>query len=409
MAIADDASGTRLSRRSAWDREPSAFAETLRRARSGGRALLDLTESNPTRVALAYPDEAIATAYARAARAAYEPEPFGLVSAREAVARAYAPGVDPDRVLLTASTSEAYSHLFRLLADPGDVVLVPRPSYPLFRLLAELDGIEIASYRLDASDGWRPDWDSLEAAACGRPVRAVVIVSPNNPTGSSLDRGSIAALAERARERRWAIIADEVFCDYRDEGVSLVAARDAGLLGDVTWFALGGLSKSAGLPGAKLAWTVLGAGPSALGEIQARLEVIADTFLSPSMVVQTALPDLLALAPAIRARIQERLAANRDTLARSLAGSPVSALPVAGGWSAVLRVPRLRGDEDWAAELVMEDGVIVHPGSFFEFDSDGHLVVSLLPETAVFSEGSRRIVDRVRRACGETVGYTRAP
>lgn len=400
----DGVRGLRLSRRSGWDREPSFLVETLAAVRASGRSLLDLTESNPTRVALAYPYDALAELYARAARVPYEPEPTGILSAREAVARAHAPGIDAERIVLTASTSEAYAYLFRLLADPGDVVLVPRPSYPLFRLLAELDGVELGSYRLDAHDGWRPDWDSLDAALRDPRVRAVVMVSPNNPTGSSLDAQALAALAARARERNVALVADEVFCDYRDDGISLVAAAEAGLLEDVVWFALGGLSKSAGLPGAKLAWTVVGGESQLRREILARLDVIADTFLSPSMAVQVALPGLLELAPRIRTEIRARLAANRAALPAQLAIGPVSALPVRGGWSAVLRVPQVTSDEDWAAQLALADGVLVQPGSFFEFDDDGHLVVSLLPEPATFAEALRRIAAHVRRACNEDLG-----
>ncbi len=396
--------GPRLSRRSGWDREPSVLANTLACVRASGRTLLDLTESNPTRVALAYPYDALAELYAHAARVPYDPEPTGLRLAREAIAHAYAPGVDAERIVLTASTSEAYAHLFRLLADPGDVVLVPRPSYPLFRLLAELDGVGLGSYRLDAHDGWRPDWDSLDAALRDRRVRAVVMVSPNNPTGSSLDAQALAALAERARERNVALVADEVFCDYRDDGMTLVVAAAAGLLEDVVWFALGGLSKSAGLPGAKLAWTVVGGEAHVRREILARLDVIADTFLSPSMAVQVALPELLELAPCIRTEICARLAANRGALREEIPVGPVSALPVRGGWSAVLRVPQVTSDEDWAAQLARVHGVLVQPGSFFEFDADGHLVVSLLPEPGTFAEGLRRIAAHVRSTCSDDVG-----
>lgn len=375
-----------LSRRTTWERRESPLASALALARASGRALVDLTEANPTRVGLAYPWDEIAAAYARAAREPYEPEPLGLLTARAAVAERYAPGVDPARVLLTASTSEAYAHLFRLLADPGDRVLVPRPSYPLFGLLADLEGVELASYRLDPHDGWRPDWDSLDAALAERPVRAVITVSPNNPTGSSLDGGALAALAERARVHGFALIADEVFCDFRRDGVALVDAARDGLLDDVTWFALGGLSKSAGLPGAKLAWTACGASETVLGEVLARLDVIADTFLSPAMVVQVALPALLELAPRIRAAIRERLDVNVAALA-SLVGTPAGAWPVMGGWSVVLRVPAIHGDEEWARRLVVERGVVVQPGSFFELEAEGQLVASLLPEPAPFRAG----------------------
>lgn len=380
---------TRLSRRTTWERRSSPLAAALAEARAAGRTLVDLTETNPTRVGLVYPWDEIAAAYQRAARAPYQPEPFGLVSARAAVAERYAPGVDPARILLTASTSEAYAHLFRLLADPGDVVLVPRPSYPLFGLLADLEGVDLASYRLDRHDGWRPDWDSLDAALAGpagAAVRAVIVVSPNNPTGSSLDRAALGELARRARRHGFALIADEVFCDYRRDGVTLADAARDGLLDGVTWFAMGGLSKSAGLPGAKLAWTACGASDELRGEVLARLDVIADTFLSPGMAVQVALPELLALAPRIRAAIQRRLDVNVASLA-SLAGTPASAWPVSGGWSAVLRVPALVSDEEWARRLVAERGVVVQPGSFFELEGEGRLVVSLLPEPDPFRVG----------------------
>ena len=379
-----------LSRRTAWDRAPTALAEAVDRARSSGRPLLDLTETNPTAVSLDYPWDAIAAAVARGARAAYVPEPFGQVAARSAVAERYAPGVDPSRVMLTASTSEAYSFLFRLLADPGDVVLVPRPSYPLLGLLGDLDGVSLESYPLAEDDGWRIDFDGLDKAARRPGVRAVVVVSPNNPTGSSLTGDELERLAERCAERGWALIADEVFADYRREGLSVPLAAAQGRLSDATWFSLGGLSKSAGLPGMKLAWTVCGGSESVLREALARLDVIADTFLSPAMPVQVALPELLALSPAIRASIQRRIDANVRALA-GLRASAVSALPVPGGWSAILRVPATRTDDEWARTLIDDAGVLVQPGGFFDFERPVHLVVSLLPPEDTFATAVARI------------------
>ena len=367
-----------LSRRTTWERAG-------RPAPRPGE--IDLTRSDPTRAGLAYPDDDLRQAMIRGAAAPYEPHPRGLSSARRAIGEAI--GVDPDRVALTASTSEAYSHAFRVLADPGDRVLVSRPGYPLFRLLGELDGLEVGTYpRLEELDGG-PDLGELGASLDER-TRAVVAVSPDNPTGALLGDRDLRALGEVAAGAGAALILDEVFRDHVWDGAPPVPPP-----GSCLTLRFGGLSKTAGLPGAKLAWTVVEGPDDDVRAFLDRLDVVLDTYLSPSMAVQVATPDLLALAPRIRAAIRERVLGNRD---RALGSRErwVRAAPVPAGWSAVLRVPAVRSDEEWARLLLEREAVRVHPGSLFGFDRPGRLVVSLLPEPEVFGEG----MDRIERAVG---------
>ena len=371
---------------------PNTIARAVEAARTRGARLLDLTESNPTRVGLAYPEDLLRP-LADPAGLRYAPEPFGLSSARDAVAahvrQTARLDVESGRIVLSASTSEAYAWLFKLLCDPGDEVLVPAPSYPLFESLASLDAVRLAPYRLDAHDGWSIDRESLTRALSPR-TRAILVVSPNNPTGSWLRAADRAWLLDLAAARGLAVIADEVFADYPlrrgPEAVSVLGPSPA------LTFVLGGLSKSAGLPQMKLAWTVAG-GPKALvDDALARLEVIADTYLSVSTPVQVAASRLLEAGRAIRAQIQSRIDTNLSTLAR-LAG-PDSAITLPepeGGWSAVVRVPAIESEEHLVLRLLDEASVWVHPGYFFDFETDAWLVISLLPEPDVFAEAVARL------------------
>jgi alanine-synthesizing transaminase len=378
-----------LSLRSDFDLTPNALAVALARARAEGRAILDLTESNPTRAGIPYDERAILDALRCPAALTYEPAPFGLPHAREAVAREL--GVDPTRVVLTASTSEAYAFLFKLLCDPGDEVLVPRPSYPLFDHLARLEGVTSSPYRLAYDGAWHVDLDSVRECAARPWARAVVVVAPNNPTGSYLSHAELDAIALLGLP----IVSDEVFARYPlREGAARVTtaleARGASLV-----FALGGLSKLAALPQMKLGWIVVGGDDTAcVTRALARLEVIADAFLSVGAPVQHALPALLASHGATAGAISARTRSNLAALREEAAGSGVTVLDVEGGWYATLRLPGTRTEEEWVQALLERDGVYVHPGHFFDFEDEPHLVVSLLTPEEPLREGARRIVER---------------
>ena len=361
-------------------------------ARTGGRPVLDLTESNPTRAGLPYAREAILAALARPASLVYEPAAFGIAPAREAVAaelRGHGPAVDPSRVVLTASTSEAYAFVFKLLCDPGDEVLVPVPSYPLFEHLARLESVRAIPYRLAYDGAWHVDVASARDARTPR-TRAIVTVSPNNPTGSYLKRAELATLAGLGLP----IVSDEVFARYplREDPTRALSALEA--VGAPLVFALGGLSKLAALPQMKLAWMAVGGEGARVAEAMGRLEVIADAFLSVGTVQHAALALLEsrhAAEEAIRARTARNLAFVRGTVP----GSPVTLLDVEGGWYATLRVPRTRTELEWVVDLLEQDGVHVHPGHFFDFEGEAYLVASLLTPEDVFQEGLARLVSRV--------------
>lgn len=383
-----------FSRRVPADLRPNRLAAALAAARASERPLCDLTLTNPTRAGIAYPQDLL-QGLADPGGLTYRPEPFGELGARAAVVDALSQrgwATDASRVFLTASTSEAYALLFKLLCDPGDEVLVPRPSYPLFDHLTALEGVTGVPYRLEYHGTWGIDRDALSRAV-GPRTRAVLLVSPANPTGAMHRRDDVAWLSELAAVRGIALVSDEVFADY-----PLEAAADA--LASVLdhsataadrrplTFVLGGLSKSAGLPQLKLAWTAVD-GPSVLvGEALRRLEVISDTYLSVATPVQRALPALLDAARGVRAAIHVRVRTNLDRLRAAVAAVPACDVPrVEGGWSAILRVPAVVPEEDLALHLLDTHGVVVHPGYFFDFPSGAYLVVSLLPEPDEFSRG----------------------
>jgi aspartate/methionine/tyrosine aminotransferase len=375
------------------------LTRTLAALRADGAEILDLTETNPTRVALAYPPALLAP-LADPGSLAYAPSPRGLSGAREAIAIDYVRhglDVDPDRLYLTASTSEAYSLLFKLLCDPGDEVLVPRPSYPLFEHLTLLDAVRAVPYALEYHGVWSIDLASLRGAITPR-TRAVLIVSPNNPTGSLLKARELEAITGICASHGLALIGDEVFADYvfaeADPGRISVLAQDR-----VLTFGLGGLSKSAGLPQLKLGWMAM-TGPAGLcAEAADRLDVICDTYLSVATPVQRAAPALIEQGTIVRGRIQARLEANRRALQRALAQAPgCSLLQLEAGWSAVVRVPAIQGEEALVLDLLTRDRVLVSPGYFYDFPREAYLVVSLLPDPDVFARGVERMLARADAA-----------
>ena len=367
---------------------PSVLSQAVSHARAAGRVRFDLTETNPTVVGLTGPTGVVEALVDRAALT-YEPAALGTEAARRAVAASRA--VDPARLMLTASTSEAYSFLFKLLCDPGDEVLVPHPSYPLFDLLTALDGVRPSPYRLDAAGGWCLDRASLDQAVTAS-TRAVLVVSPNNPTGSMLHRDDREWLVAFARVHGLVLISDEVFADYPLSPGPEVTS----LLGEerVLTFTMGGLSKSAGLPQMKLAWTVVSGPDELVASALERLDMIADTYLSVSTPVQLAAPALLEAGLGIRAAIHARVRKNLETLRETVRRAPALTLhEPGGGWSVVVRVPAILSEEQWVLHLVEAHGVLVHPGFFFDIDTGVHLVISLLPPPDVFESGVSRIAD----------------
>jgi len=383
--------------RTNWRLETNRLTRALDAHRKSGKELFDLTASNPTDCGLVYPREEILAALANPRALEYRPESKGLREVREAVAEYYRgrPGfseaaaeIDPERILLASGTSEAYSHIFRLLCEPGDEILVPAPSYPLFEFLADLADIRLISYPLLYDHGWQMDFASLREALTPR-SRAVLVVHPNNPTGSFVKPAEAAELAEICAAREMAIVADEVFLDYAQgaEPARTFAFHDRALT-----FTLSGLSKISLLPQMKLAWTVV-SGPQALARSAVdRLEIIGDTYLSPSTPVQLALAKFLALRHGLQAQLQLRIAANLGVLDEILLESKcLTRLDREGGWYAILRAPATGTDEDLAVALVERAGVFVHPGHFFNFSQGGFLVLSLITPVEMFREGAGRL------------------
>ncbi|MFW6023193.1 MAG: pyridoxal phosphate-dependent aminotransferase [Myxococcota bacterium] len=377
-----------FSRRTSFDRTPHPLARALAEARARGRPLLDLTESNPTRVALPYDEEAIRRALAEGSVTQYEPQPLGLPAARRAVAAHI--GAEPVRLLLTASTSEAYAHLFALLCDPGDEVLVPQPSYPLLEHLTRLQSVQPVPYPLEYDGEWHVDIDGLKRGRTVR-TRAIVAVHPNNPTGSFVKRDELGAMADLGLP----IVSDEVFAAYAFDDDPR-RARSALEATEALVFVLGGLSKLAGLPQMKLGWMTIG-GPSArIREATERLEHIADSFLSVGTPVQNAAAGLLEQGAVTQRAIRARTRRNLRALQRTFDGdSAATVLRVEGGWYAVVRVPATLDETEWTLAL-LDAGVVVHPGWFYDFSAPAYLVLSLLPLEATFDAGIDRLARVVR-------------
>jgi len=436
--------GKRFSDRTDWKLAQNRFTVALEEVRASGAKILDLTVSNPTRVGLYYDERAILGALASPRALDYDPQAKGLLAAREEVSGYYRDRsgcggsdvadneathgieVDPERIVLTTSTSEGYSFVFRLLCNAGDELLVPKPSYPLFEFLADLQDVRLVPYPLIYDHGWQMDFPSLESAVTER-TRGVVVVHPNNPSGSFVKAGEMEMLNSFCRERGLAVIADEVFLDYglddfaheprakstprslhapldrhspaqwlgRDDNSAGEHASFAGNQAVLT-FTLSGLSKISALPQMKVAWVVTSGPREEVAAAMGRLEVIADTYLSMNAPVQWAVPALLEQRKDIQRQLLERVHANLAELDRKLAGQKAcERLSVEGGWYAVLRVPVTRSDEELAIALVRERAVVVHPGHFYDFSSDGYLVLSLITVEGEFAEGIGAVLDKL--------------
>jgi alanine-synthesizing transaminase len=380
-----------FSTRLNWGLDLNPLAKLVSEKKKAGAAILDLTESNPTRAQLIYPEGEILAALADARSMLYEPAPAGLQKAREAISEYYCRRVEPERIVVTSSTSEAYSFVFKLLADPGDEVLVPRPSYPLFEFLARLESVRPVQYPLVYHEGWAIDMEALRSSITAR-TRAIVVVNPNNPTGSFLKKRELDQLIAFCIERRLSLVSDEVFADYEfDDDAQRVRS-----LTDVTGipaFSLSGLSKVAGLPQMKLGWIVV-SGPASIRQPALdRLELIADTYLSVNTPVQWAAGRLLGSRAPIQSQICARIRGNLDILRqRGGKDSPWTVLDVEGGWYAILQAPKIRTEEEWVLHLLEAENVLVQPGFLFDFDTEAFLVVSLLTPPKEFQEGVNRLL-----------------
>ncbi|HEX3875465.1 MAG TPA: pyridoxal phosphate-dependent aminotransferase [Bryobacteraceae bacterium] len=372
-----------FSARFHWNTKPNRLSEALARKRAEGVAILDLTQSNPTQAGFQYPME-IADAFADSSVLRYDPSPRGMRAAREAVSRYYcARGrmVSPERILLTASTSEAYSYLFKLLTNPGESVLVPRPSYPLFEYLATMESIAVQQYPLRYDEGWSIPVDEIPEGAS-----ALALVNPNNPTGSFLKAHELAQLARLGMP----VICDEVFSDY---GFGEDAKRVTTLVDfdEILSFSMSGLSKVAGLPQMKLGWIVINGPEAEAHDAMEKLEWIADTYLSVGAPVQCAAAKLLEVGEDIQRQIRTRTWSNLTHMREVLRGTAGGILKVEGGWYATVRMPRVRTEEEYALELLETNDVLVQPGYFYDFESEAYLVISLLTEEAVFRKGMTHV------------------
>jgi len=387
-----------FARRTSWNLATNRYTEALEAHRRAGRVLLDLTASNPTTVGLHYREDELMRALTDREALRYEPQSKGLLTAREAVAAYYAEHgarVSPDDLILTTSTSEAYSFVFRLLCNPGDAVLVPTPSYPLFDFLADIQDVKLFPYELVYDHGWQLEVMSLfgavdRALATGARCGAVLAVHPNNPTGSFLQGRELQLLNDTCAENDMAIVADEVFLDY---ALGKQPPRTCAANEEALTFTLSGLSKISGLPQMKVAWIAVSGPPALKNEALARLEVIADTYLSMNAPLQLALPTMLEERDHIQPQLMQRVQTNIAELDQQLVAQKLcQRLDVEGGWYAIVRVPVHGSDEELAIALLRQKNVLVQPGHFYDFAADGYLVVSLITPGPEFAEGVKRLL-----------------
>jgi len=386
-----------FSKRTNWQLSPNALTRAIEEARASGQPILDLTISNPTEAGIHPDTDAVLAALSNPKAMHYDPQPRGLLAAREAVCRYYSGShaisdPDPERLILTTSTSEAYSYVFRLLCNPGDEILVPKPSYPLFEFLADLADVKLAPYPLLYDHGWQIDFDSLYKAVSPR-ARAIILVHPNNPTGSYISSNETLALNSFCSKNALALIVDEVFLDYSHDATP---HRSFAANADALTFTLSGVSKISALPQMKFAWLAISGPEAIVANAAARLEIVSDTFLSMNAPVQLAASVLLDQRKLIQPILLDRLHANLAGLDRQLSAHPsCRRLQVEGGWYAVLRVPAIESDETLAVRLLREASVSVHPGHFYDFPSEGYLVLSLITEPEIFREGVTRLLSLV--------------
>jgi alanine-synthesizing transaminase len=383
-----------FSSRTNWPLAPNAFTRALKEVRASGQEIFDLTVSNPTEAGVRPDPPVVLSALANPEAMCYDPQPRGLSGARNAVCQYYREShgvldLDPERLILTTSTSEAYSYVFRLLCNPGEEILVPKPSYPLFEFLADLSDVKLVPYPLIYDHGWQIDFDSLYKAVTPR-TSAVLVVHPNNPTGSYASESEIAALNNFCNKHSAALVVDEVFLDYAHDGAprpSLISNVDA------LTFTLSGLSKISALPQMKFSWVITSGPEKLVAQAGARLEIIADTFLSMNAPVQLAASVLLGQRKQIQPVLLNRLRLNLRELDRQLAATPsCTRLNLEGGWYAIVRVPALQSDESLSIALLKNMAVVVHPGHFYDFPNDGYLVTSLITEPHIFREGTTRLL-----------------
>ncbi len=390
-----------FSRRTDWHRRQNRLADCLETRRSSGKTIIDLTSSNPTECGFHYPQTPIVDAFSNPELVDYQPDPHGLISARKVVSDYYqtkGQSVDPATIFLTASSSEAYSHIFKLLCNVNDAVLVPQPSYPLFEYLAQINDVHLEYYHLIYDGGWHIDFESMRHTISSS-TKAIILVNPHNPTGMFVEPSEYSEIRELAIKHNLAIIVDEVFIDYPFESnpsfnQSYVTETQ------VLTFTLNGLSKMLGLPQMKLGWMIVGGPPKIRQEAVSRMEILCDTFLSVNTPVQLAFPALMNATRDIHQEIARRVKANYTSLRSTIEQSaPVSVLESRGGWYGILKVPNIKSDEQWALDLLEKQGVYVFPGYFFDFGRDTFLVVSLLIEEKEFISGIQSILTFVQKEC----------
>jgi aspartate/methionine/tyrosine aminotransferase len=376
-----------FSSRTDWNTAPNRLSELLAEKHRQGTPIIDLTESNPTQCGFSYPRTEILEALFDPSVLIYEPEPHGLLSARKAIAEQYAVlgiPVAPEHIILTASTSEAYSFLLKLLCNTGDEIIIPQPSYPLFEYLCQLNDVTLRTYRLAYDGEWHVDFASLQAQLTNR-TRAVILVHPNNPTGSYLKQNEFDRICSLASEHHYALIADEVFGLY-DISPDAHRARILNSRSSVLLFSLNGISKLLGLPQFKLSWIVVQGSSPQTTEALKKLEIISDTFLSVNTPVQLALPSLIRYSSDIRNQIRSRIQTNYRLSQSIFTGSSISVLRVEGGWYAILQLPQRKSDGEWAEEILTYQNILVQPGHFFDIEHNSCIVVSLLSISCLFED-----------------------
>ncbi len=393
-----------FSKRTQWDLTKNKLTLLLEKKRAAGDKIIDLTVSNPTQCQIQYPEKEILAAFQKSSNLLYEPHPKGLLSARNAIKDYYQEkgvSINPEQLFLTASTSEGYSFLFRLLANAGDSMLIPRPSYPLFQMLAEINDVELQPYNLIYNDGWETDFESIERTISHR-TKGIILVNPNNPTGSFIKKKEYQRLIHICREHHLVIISDEVFSDYAFDHASSsgrdvtcyvsTMIKEGDIEDGILSFTLNGISKMLGLPQMKLGWIYVNGEEKMVKEAVSRMEIIADAYLSVGTPVQQALPELLKLRKGIQKEILQRVLSNWDYLKKEVSQKGLfQCLHVEGGWYGVVRIPEDMDEEKFILKLLDKQNILIHPGYFFDFQENGYLVLSLLPPETIFQQAVQEI------------------